>query len=52
MAYFLQKTTEENLYLCIKHSVWGAKTNKLSHWQAGDQMVAYVEKELAALFTL
>jgi hypothetical protein len=50
MSVYLQSTTEENLYLCIFHGLWGASTNKLSQWRPGDLMIAYVDRALAALF--
>jgi hypothetical protein len=52
MAYYLQSTTEENLYLCIINGVWGSKTNKLSQWKRGDHMLVYVNRALAALFEI
>jgi hypothetical protein len=44
--------TEENLYLCILDAVWGSKTNKIAHWLPGDQLLVYVARALAALFTI
>ncbi len=52
MAVFLQSTSEENLYLCIMYGLWGAPNKKLKAWRAGDQLIAYVERDLAALFTV
>ncbi len=52
MAVYLQSTTEENLYLGILAKTWGSKTNKLSHWVPGDVMIVYVDRKLAALFTV
>jgi len=52
MAYFLQLTTEENLYICILDGLWGSKTNKLAHWTPGDQLIVYVERALAAIFSI
>jgi hypothetical protein len=52
MSVYLQSTTEENLYLCIINGLWGSNTNRLSHWAPSDRMIVYVERELAALFTI
>jgi hypothetical protein len=50
LAIYLQSTTEENLYLCILHGIWGARTNKIANWRPGDVMITYVDRGLAALF--
>jgi predicted RNA-binding protein len=52
MAYYLQATNEENLYTCYLEGLWGSKTTKISNWKPGDSIIAYVDRELAALFTI
>lgn len=52
MNYYLQSTTEQNLYLCLKNGVWGSKNNKIKDWRAGDRIILYVDRKLAALVTL
>jgi hypothetical protein len=52
VACYLQLTTEEYLYICILDGVWGSKTNKLARWQPGDQLIVYVDRALAARFTI
>lgn len=52
MAVYLQSATEENLYLCALHGLWGSKSNRLSNWDANDTLILYVDRSLAALFTI
>jgi hypothetical protein len=52
ITYYLQSTTEENLCLCVIHGVWGSKTNKIADWHLGDKMIVYVDRRLAALFSM
>ncbi len=52
MACYLQLSSEENLLISVLDGVWGSKTNKLTRWLPGDQMIVYVERALAARFSI
>ena len=52
MTFYLQSTSEENLYLCVLNGLWGSKTDKLSQWRPNDSVIMYVNRALAAVFTI
>jgi hypothetical protein len=52
MAVYLQAATEVNLHLCVLHGLWATKKNKLASIKQGDVLVIYVERRLAALFSV
>ena len=52
MAVYLQSTDEENLYVCIHNGLWGSRNNKLANWVPDDKIIVYVDRQLAALFTV
>ncbi|NDJ55045.1 MAG: hypothetical protein GYB68_18400 [Chloroflexi bacterium] len=52
MTVYLQTLNEENLHICTQYLTWGSKTRKIATWEEGDQIIAYVDREVAALFTI
>lgn len=49
MKTYLQKCSEETLYLTIGHGAWCAETDQLSDWHIGDRLIIVVDRALAAL---
>lgn len=47
--YYLVSSNKLNYLICIKHGLWGSRTNKLKNWNIGDQIVLFVEKNVVAL---
>lgn len=49
MRLRLSSIDEFQLLTCLKHGLWGAKTDRFGEWQQGDYLLLTVNKTLAAL---
>ena len=45
----LTKIDEYQFLTCLKHSLWGSKTNRFKDWREGDYLAFKVDKYLAGL---
>lgn len=45
----MTKVDEYQFLTCVKHSLWGSKTDRFREWHVGDLLVIFVDKFLAGL---